>query len=181
MIPKIPLDKWIESLVDWLEEYLQFIFDFISTLIGGTVDGFSFVFGLIPMLVMVGIFAILGWLFVSKSFAIFTVLGLLLIDNFGYWGHTMNTLALVVTSALISVIFGLPIGVWCSKKDIVQKIISPVLDFMQTMPAFVYLIPAVTFFGLGVVSWSHFFCYFCDSTYNSAHEFGDTTSAKGAH
>lgn len=151
MFPKIPLDQWIESLVDWLGANLQFIFEFISLVIGGIVDGFAYVFHAIPTLVLIGIFALIAWYLVNKYFAIFTLLGLLLIDNFGYWSHTMNTLALVVTSALISVIIGLPLGVWCSKRELVQKIISPILDFMQTMPAFVYLIPAVTFFGLGVV------------------------------
>lgn len=151
MLPKIPLDTWIENLVDWLEVNLQFIFDIISSVIGGIVDGLSYLFHAIPTLLIIGIFALLAWYFVNKSFALFTLLGLLLIDNFGYWDHTMNTLALVITSALISVIIGLPLGVWCSKRDFVQKIVSPVLDFMQTMPAFVYLIPAVTFFGLGVV------------------------------
>lgn len=151
LFPKIPLDKWIESLVDWLAENLEVIFDVISMIIGGIVNSFSFLFHAVPTLVFIGLFAVIAWFFVSKSFALFTLLGLLLIDNFGYWSHTMNTLALVVTAAFLSVIFGLPLGVWCSKRESVQKIFSPILDFMQTMPAFVYLIPAVIFFGLGVV------------------------------
>lgn len=151
MIPKIPLDKWVESLVDWLGENLEFIFKFISIVIGGIVEGFSYIFHFVPALVLIGLLTLLAGYFVSKSFALFTLLGLLLIDNFGYWSHTMNTLALVITAALISVIIGLPLGVWCSRRDFVQRVFSPILDFMQTMPAFVYLIPAVIFFGLGVV------------------------------
>lgn len=83
--------------------------------------------------------------------ALFTFVGLLIIDNLGYWSQTMQTLSLVLTSALISVVVGVPVGILCARKNSIQNIVTPILDFMQTMPAFVYLLPAVSFFSLGVV------------------------------
>jgi glycine betaine/proline transport system permease protein len=82
---------------------------------------------------------------------IFTLIGLLLIYNMGFWVQTMETLALVITSVLIALVIGIPLGIWASKSDTVENIVRPILDFMQTLPAFVYLIPAVLFFRLGEV------------------------------
>src|SRR5699024_7722647 len=77
--------------------------------------------------------------------------GLWLVNNLGYWNHLVDTLSLVVISVVIAIIIGVPVGIWMSQKNTAQAIITPILDFMQTMPAFVYLIPAVVFFKLGVV------------------------------
>ncbi|WP_311198820.1 ABC transporter permease [Paenibacillus hexagrammi] len=151
MIPKLPLDEWVESFVDGLESHFTVLFSIISACIEGIVGGFSFLFHLLPALVLIILFTALAYYLGKWSFAIFTFVGLLLIDNLGYWDNTMDTLALVMTSALVSILIGIPIGVWCAQSDKARNIITPLLDFMQTMPAFVYLIPAVTFFGLGVV------------------------------
>src|SRR5699024_429067 len=82
---------------------------------------------------------------------LFSLVGLWLINNLGYWDHLLDTLSLVVISVLIAIIIGVPIGIWMSQKDLAQMILTLILDFMQTMPAFMYLIPAVVFFKLGVV------------------------------
>lgn len=149
--PKLPLDEWIEVLVKSLEDNLSGLFDAISLVIGGTVDLFAFIFTALPSLILILLFSLLAWRYSSKGVAIFTLIGLLLIDNLGYWENTMLTLALVLTSALVSIIFGVPLGIVCARKDSIRNVITPVLDFMQTMPAFVYLIPAIFFFGLGKV------------------------------
>lgn len=151
MISKIPLDEWVEFIVDKLEMNLGVLFQFISTCIEGTVNALSFIFHGVPVLIFIGLVSVLAFYLGRWSFALFSGLGLLLIDNLGFWSHTMDTLALVLTSALISIIIGIPIGVWCAQSDKFRNVATPLLDFMQTMPAFVYLIPAVTFFGLGVV------------------------------
>jgi glycine betaine/proline transport system permease protein len=151
MISKIPLDEWVEFVVDKLEMNLGVLFQLISTCIEGTVNALSFVFHGVPVLILIGLVSVLAFYLGRWSFALFSGLGLLLIDNLGFWSHTMDTLALVLTSALISIIIGIPIGVWCAQSDKFRNVATPLLDFMQTMPAFVYLIPAVTFFGLGVV------------------------------
>lgn len=148
---KIPLDNWIESLVSWMEDHLTFLFDFISDVIEGIVNAFSWLFMLPHPLLFIVILGILAFLVGRVSLTLFSVIGFLLIDNLGYWSQTMDTLSLVITSALISVILGVPIGIWCAYSKGAARIITPLLDFMQTMPAFVYLLPAVFFFSLGVV------------------------------
>ncbi|KRF07197.1 glycine/betaine ABC transporter [Paenibacillus sp. Soil766] len=148
---KVPLDEWVEKIVDGLGANLSWLFDFMSLLIEGVVDLFSAVFHFPPALVLIALIAILAYYLGKWPLALFAAVGLLLVDNLGLWEHTMDTLALVMTSAVISILIGIPLGVWCAQSDRARGIITPALDFMQTMPAFVYLIPAVTFFGLGVV------------------------------
>ncbi|WP_375295582.1 MULTISPECIES: ABC transporter permease [Paenibacillus] len=150
-MPKLPLDEWVEHGVDALETHLSFFFDPVAAVIEGVVNGISDVLHLVPSLLFIIILGAIAYWFARLPLALFTVIGLYLIDNLGYWDHTMDTLALVLTSALISVVLGIPLGIWCASSQRVQSILTPILDFMQTMPAFVYLIPAVTFFGLGVV------------------------------
>ncbi len=150
-IPRIPLGGWIESLESWLEDHLQPLFDVIRTIIGSVVDGFELLFLTIPapitILLLTGIAYVLGrW-----RLAAFTAIGFLLIWNLGLWDPTMQTLALVLTSAAVSIVLGVPLGIWCAQRNTVRNVVTPILDFMQTMPAFVYLIPAVSFFSLGVV------------------------------
>jgi glycine betaine/proline transport system permease protein len=150
-IPKIPLAEWIESLEAWLETNLEPVFSVIRTVVGGTVGGLDTVLNSVHPLLLIVIFTLLAWFIGRWRMAIFTAIGLLVIDNLGLWSQTMQTLALVLTAAVISVIIGVPIGILCARNNSVQKVVTPLLDFMQTMPAFVYLLPAVTFFSLGVV------------------------------
>ncbi|MGO4540859.1 ABC transporter permease [Paenibacillus sp. 2TAB19] len=150
-IPKIPLAEWIESLEAWLETNLDPVFGVIRTVVGGTVGGLDTLLNSVHPLLLIVIFTLLAWFIGRWRMAIFTAIGLLVIDNLGLWSQTMQTLALVLTAAIISVIIGVPIGILCARNNSVQKIVTPLLDFMQTMPAFVYLLPAVTFFSLGVV------------------------------
>ncbi|MDU2240462.1 MAG: proline/glycine betaine ABC transporter permease [Paenibacillus sp.] len=150
-IPKLPLAEWIESLVDGMERTLGGFFDGLSMVIESIVDFFAGVFLLPHPLLFIAIIGILAYLIGKWQLALFTVIGFLLIDNLGYWDETMNTLGLVITSGLFSILLGIPIGIWSAYSKLVHRIVSPLLDFMQTMPAFVYLLPAVTFFSLGVV------------------------------
>lgn len=148
---KLPLSRWVETLVGWVGDNLGFLFDFLSTVIGGAVNAFSSLFHLLPEWVVIALAAMLAYRLGRWALASFTLLGLLLIWNLGYWNATMDTTALVLTSSVISIVLGLPLGIACAGACSVQNVVTPILDFMQTMPAFVYLIPAVTFFGLGVV------------------------------
>lgn len=151
MTPRIPLADWIDWIVAWMENYLGGMFDAISTVIENIVTFFSWLFLMPHPLLFITIIGIVAFAIGRLPLMFFTVIGFLLIDNFGYWEHTMNTLGLVITSGLISIVLGIPIGIWSAYSKGAHRIISPVLDFMQTMPAFVYLLPAVTFFSLGVV------------------------------
>ncbi|ANS73444.1 glycine/betaine ABC transporter [Paenibacillus yonginensis] len=151
MLPKLPLSDWIQSLVDWMSAHLGPLFDGISTVIEGIVDFFADIFLLPHPFLFIVILGVIAYYAGKLPLALFSMIGFLLVYDLGYWTQTMNSLALVITSGLISILFGIPIGIWCAYKKSVSSVIIPLLDFMQTMPAFVYLLPAVTFFSLGVV------------------------------
>lgn len=153
-IPQIPVADWINHFVNWLEGFAGF-FNAITNFIGGIISGFQWVFDLIPI-----------WLFIllvvggtywlnrkTKHWTLigFELIGLLYVWNQGYWRDMTQTLTLVLTSSLIALVIGVPLGIWMAKSKTVEVIVKPILDFMQTMPAFVYLIPAVAFFGIGMV------------------------------
>lgn len=150
-IPKIPLANWIESLESWMENNFEPLFKLIRIIVGETVNGLDAFLNWFPALVLIVIFSALAWYLGKWRMGLFTLFGLLIIENLGYWSQTMQTLALVLTSAFISVLIGVPVGILCARSNRIQKIVTPLLDLMQTMPAFVYLLPAVTFFSLGVV------------------------------
>ncbi|WP_106498097.1 ABC transporter permease [Lentibacillus sp. Marseille-P4043] len=151
LFPKLPLDEWVQSLVDFLTTYLAAFFDTISAVVEFITENSVWLLGLVPAIVLIVLIALLAWWIVDWKLGLFALIGLGLINNLGYWTETIETLSLVVVSVVISMIIGIPIGIWMSQKSAVQSVITPILDFMQTMPAFVYLIPAVVFFSLGMV------------------------------
>ncbi|MGG2089933.1 ABC transporter permease subunit [Priestia aryabhattai] len=143
------------SSVCWLQKYffndnIKGFFDVISAIVDGIVSFIVLVLTFPPALIL--IVGIIAWFSSKKwSFTILSMIGLLFILNLGYRQETMDTLALVLTSVLISIIVGIPLGIWASQSEKKARIITPILDFMQTMPAFVYLIPALFFFEIGVM------------------------------
>lgn len=151
-IPRIPLGEWVDTFVASLYEHFEGLFRGFSYIIGGFVDLLTNFLTIIPAILMIIILCFLIWYTTRKlSLVIFTLIGLLFILNINYWAQTMQTLSLVLTSVIISIIVGIPIGILASQNERFSKFLKPTLDFMQTMPAFVYLIPAITFFGVGVV------------------------------
>jgi glycine betaine/proline transport system permease protein len=148
---KLPVGKFFESIIDWLTQNLGPFFDIINSILTGIISTFETVLLFIPPLILIALMVVLAWRIAGKGVAIFSIIGLLLIHSMGFWEETMITLALVVTSGLLALIIGIPVGIWASRKDAVENVVRPILDFMQTMPAFVYLIPAVLFFQLGKV------------------------------
>ncbi|MTI68935.1 MAG: proline/glycine betaine ABC transporter permease [Firmicutes bacterium] len=140
-----------DTFVNWLKDNFEPFFDAIKTILDSGITGIESALMFIPSIVLIILFALLAWKVASKGVAIFTFLGLLLINGMELWPETMETLALVITSALIALILGIPLGILASRNKTFDRIMRPVLDFMQTMPAFVYLIPAVLFFSLGKV------------------------------
>lgn len=150
-LPKLPLSDWVSAFVEFLTDNFEGFFDGISNVITGMSDGVQWALGILPPLVLIIIFVALAWYRTSWKFALFTLIGLGLIADLGYWEETVQTLTLIIISVIIAIIIGVPFGIWMSQKNTVQSIITPILDFMQTMPAFVYLIPSVIFFNLGVV------------------------------
>lgn len=148
---RLNIGKYIESAINWLTDNFTGFFDALNSGIGGFIDGLQAMLSFIPFWLLIALVAVLAWRSAGKGVAIFTVIGLLLIHNLEFWEETMQTLALVLSSTFIALIIGVPLGIWSANSDRCNKILRPILDFMQTMPAFVYLIPAVLFFGLGPV------------------------------
>lgn len=150
-IPKIPIGDTFESLITWLTDNFDVVFDGIGNTVIAILGGLKFLLLLPHPLLMIVLMTALAWWLAKRGVAIFTVLGMLLIYNMGYWTATMETLSLVLAAVLIALAIGVPVGIMAAKSDKVENVVRPVLDFMQTLPAFVYLIPAVLFFKLGEV------------------------------
>ncbi len=140
-----------EAIIDWLTENLGVVFDIIADVIDALLTGFFNGLMFPHAFIMIALFGALAWWIAKKGVGIFTLVGFFLIYAMNLWEATMETLALVITSVFIAILIAIPIGIWASKKDTVEAIVRPILDFMQTLPAFVYLIPAVLFFRLGAV------------------------------
>jgi glycine betaine/proline transport system permease protein len=151
-ITPLPLAAWIDAFVEWLTQ-AEFIFGPLTDFIGYIISGFEWFFGIFPPWLLLIIIVGLTFWFAGRKIGltVFVLLGLLLIWNLGYWEDMVLTLAIVLTAGVISIVIGVPVGIWMSRSPVVEGTIKPVLDFMQTMPAFVYLIPAVAFFGIGMV------------------------------
>ena len=147
----INIGKYIEMAINWLTENFTLFFDAINVGIGGFIDGFQNVLMWIPFYITIVLLTLLAWYKSGKGVGVFTVFGLLLIWSMGFWNETMQTLALVLSSTIIALIIGLLSEFGVPIVNDAIKILHPILDLMQTMPAFVYLIPAVLFFGLGTV------------------------------
>ena len=147
----INIGKYIETAINWLTNHFATFFDTLSIGIGGFIDSFQHVLYGIPFYITIIALTVLAWIKSGKGTAVFTILGLLLIYGMGFWEETMQTLALVLSSTCLALLLGVPLGIWTANSNRCNKIMRPILDFMQTMPAFVYLIPAVLFFGLGTV------------------------------
>ncbi|MGM0588648.1 MAG: ABC transporter permease [Bacteroidota bacterium] len=147
----LPVGSFFEAIINWLTTNLDPFFNAITIIVDTVLTGIEDVLKLPPDLVMILIFAGIAWYVASRGLALFTVAGMLVIVGMDMWPETMDTLALIFTSVIIALLIGIPTGIWASKNDNVEKSVRPILDFMQTMPAFVYLIPAVLFFQLGKV------------------------------
>lgn len=160
IIPRIPLAEGTEIFVDWLTKAFAFVFEPIKKHFGKFMEYMSeeLLMSIPPIVFIIFVAALAFFLSARRKFgigtfviAIFSIVGLWFIYNQGYWEELMSTVTLVILSSLLSIIIGVPIGILMSKSKIASLIITPILDFMQTMPAFVYLIPAVAFFGIGMV------------------------------
>jgi glycine betaine/proline transport system permease protein len=151
VLPKLPLANWIDSLVDWMTAVFGGMFDGISEGVDFFVKGIVAGLGFVPSFLLIILVSLLAWKVCSIRIALFALFGLFLIDNLGYWEEMLETVALVLTAVMISIVIGIPVGIWASQSERVRQVVTPILDFMQTMPAFVYLLPAIFFFSIGVV------------------------------
>lgn len=149
--PIIPFDDWTNSAIDWLVANFRDFFLAAKAPIDLVLKSIeSFLLYLNPYVVII-FFVLLALQFSTKRLAMGTLISFFIIGFIGAWEESMITLALVITAVIFSVLIGLPFGIWSAKNDTVNKIVRPVLDAMQTTPAFVYLIPIVMLFGIGNV------------------------------
>jgi glycine betaine/proline transport system permease protein len=152
-IPKIPIGRIIESFIDMLVDKFSFVTKAMSEFLGTGLDILEAGMMAMPPWLFIILAALLAWyLSRSRGIGLFTLLGLLLIWNMGLWQATVSTIALVLISTLVAISIGIPLGILTALNQVVHKGVMPILDVMQTMPAFVYLIPAIPFFGLGKVA-----------------------------
>ncbi|PXY19408.1 ABC transporter permease [Prauserella muralis] len=149
-VPRIPVGEWVETGVDWLEDNLGAFFDAISTGIVETVDAIATVLQWPPPWVMFIVFAALALWLRGWKLAVGSVVGFALMDGLDAFEPAMLTLALVLFAGVIAVVVSVPLGILAARSDRASGIIKPVMDFLQTVPPFVYLIPAVSLFSIGV-------------------------------
>lgn len=143
-----------ENLINWLKDSFPGFFDGIGVGLETFIESFEFLLGWLPPWAMIILLTVLAWWaggWRNWGLALFAALGFSLISAMELWAITMQTLALVLTSTLVALVVGIPLGIYSGRSARGEKLVRPVLDFMQTMPAFVYLIPAVLFFSLGQV------------------------------
>ncbi|MBL9035737.1 MAG: choline ABC transporter permease subunit [Rhodospirillaceae bacterium] len=149
---KIPIGQWSKAIIEWLKDNCEWLFDILSlvlkTIIDGTADGLLY---LPPLLLLVLIAALAHLIQRNWKITLFVFLGLLFILNLGLWDEMVETLVLVVYATLVSLLIGIPIGILAARRPAIWHAISPILDMMQTLPTFVYLVPMLALFGLGVV------------------------------
>ncbi|MDR0262134.1 MAG: proline/glycine betaine ABC transporter permease [Sphingobacterium sp.] len=147
----IDIGQYIAVAVNWLTDHLEPFFNLIKNTGNASIIGLEWVLTTIPFFIIIALFTALAWWKSGKGVALTTLVGLTLIYLMGFWIATMETLALVLVATLTALVISVPLGVWAAKNKLAAKIIRPLLDLMQTMPAFVYLIPAVLFFSIGKV------------------------------
>ena len=149
---KIPVGKWAKTVVDWLTDNASAFFSVIESLLETIIDAVLAGFQYPPAFVIIAIICALAWWFKrSIPLVLFVALGMLFIINQGYWEETTESLTLVLVSAFTCMAVGVPIGIFLAHHPRAYSVTRPALDLMQTLPTFVYLIPAIIFFGIGMV------------------------------
>lgn len=149
---KIPIGKAIAQFVDFLNDHASGFFDAIADSLGWMIEGSTDLLLAVPPLAVIGVLTIVAWLLHRRvGLTLFTALSLLLIINLGLWEETAQTLILVLYATLFCMLIGVPLGIYAAHHPRVNSALRPVLDLMQTIPTFVYLIPTLILFGLGVV------------------------------
>jgi glycine betaine/proline transport system substrate-binding protein len=148
-MPRIPLGDWVNDAVDWLLGHVSWFFDFLKSVFTGTYDGINAVLQAPEPLLLAGIFAVLAFWLRGTLAGVLAFVGFAFIDSLELWEDAMVTLSLVLVATIIALVVAVPLGIWAARSDRVSGLLRPVLDFMQTLPAMIYLIPAILFFGTG--------------------------------
>jgi glycine betaine/proline transport system permease protein len=148
---KIPIGEAMKQLIEFLKVNAAGFFDSIKDGLTFAIEGLTDILLLVPPLVLIALIALFAfWLQRSWKLAVFIALAFILITNLGYWEATVQTIALVGSATFVSVLIGVPVGIAAAHRPWLYTTLHPILDLMQTLPTFVYLIPTLVFFGLGV-------------------------------
>ena len=147
----LPVQDWINDGLHWAVAHLRPFFQAVRAPIDATLTGITDALLALPWPLMVLLFALLAWQFAGRALALGTAASLVAVALLGIWSDAMVTLALVLTSLLFCVLVGVPLGIGLAASDRAQQLTRPLLDAMQTTPAFVYLVPVVMLFGIGNV------------------------------
>lgn len=147
----IPLDEWVDSGLTWTVDNFRPAFQAVRVPIDATLNGIEHGLLAVPPLLMIALIGLIAWQASGRRLAFGTVLSLLVIGFIGAWSEAMVTLSLVLTSVVFCMLLGLPLGILMARSERLEKLARPVLDAMQTTPAFVYLVPVVMLFGIGNV------------------------------
>ncbi|GAB2486062.1 proline/glycine betaine ABC transporter permease [Promicromonospora xylanilytica] len=150
IVPPIPIGDWFETGFEWFKETFDAGFDVLGDLITGAIDGLAGLLQAPDPLVLTIVFALLAWLVRSWKFGLGTLVGMVLIIGMDMWEPAMDTLAIVVVATLCALVIGIPLGIWAARSATVSNILKPIMDFLQTMPGFVWLVPVVKLFSIGV-------------------------------
>jgi len=148
----IPLDAWVSQAVDLLVENYRDIFQSIKWPVEQTLNGLDAGLNALHPLIVIAVIVIAAYRFAGKGLAIFSIVSLVLIGLLGLWEDTMTTLAMVLSSVVFCTLVGVPLGIWAGRSDRFNATLRPLLDAMQTTPAFVYLVPIVMLFSVGNVA-----------------------------
>jgi glycine betaine/proline transport system permease protein len=148
---QLPLARWLQHATDRLVNDLSGFFRAVRYPVAETLSGFSSFLGHLPVWVFLLVTFALSWRLISTRFAFAAAGSLLLVGFVGMWDYAMTTVAMVVTSVVFCIVTGVPLGVAAAKNDRFERVLRPLLDAMQTLPTFVYLVPIVIFFGIGTV------------------------------
>ncbi len=145
------IGSFIDDIVEWLQDNLTALFRAIKDVLTWFLVGFEDGLLWLPWPVFMAIVAFTAWVMVSFRMAVFSAVALALIGVVGLWDSAMETASLIIVTVALSIMIAVPAGVWASQSDRVDRVLRPILDAMQTMPSFVYLVPAIAFFSLGNV------------------------------
>lgn len=148
---RIPLGNWVDVFIEWLTSSFKGFFDVLRAIIGGMYDGIDFVLSEPAFWIVIIVIVAIAWFAKGWKLAVGSAVGLLVIVGVDQWDNAMKSLSLVILATIIALLIAIPLGILAARNDTASKIIRPILDFLQTMPAFVYLIPALMLFRIGVV------------------------------
>lgn len=149
---RIPMDRWFADFINWLTLNYRPTFQAMKVPIELILQNVESFLQWVPPLLLIVVLGVIGWRLAGWRIGVFTTLAFVLIGMIGMWSLTITTLSMVIASVLVCVVLGVPLGILAARSDRFRSVLRPVLDVMQTTPAFVYLVPVVMLFSIGTVA-----------------------------